>query len=74
MLRYDVIVVGAGLTGSSIFRDCALRGLSVLLIETDDVGTLEDRRLGPKGEPGLASLEARAAVPGVGSGRRRSAV
>lgn len=34
---YDVIVVGAGINGIGIARDAALRGLSVLLLEQEDV-------------------------------------
>ena len=34
---YDVIVVGAGINGIGIARDAVLRGLSVLLIEQEDV-------------------------------------
>jgi len=37
-VELDVIVVGAGLTGAAIARDCALRGLSVLLLEARDLG------------------------------------
>lgn len=35
--RFDVIVIGAGINGSAIARDAAMRGLTVLLIEKDDV-------------------------------------
>lgn len=33
---YDVIVVGGGITGAGTARDCAMRGLSVLLVEKFD--------------------------------------
>ena len=33
---YDVIVIGGGVTGAGVARDCALRGLSVLLLERHD--------------------------------------
>lgn len=33
---YDVIVVGGGINGTGIARDCALRGISCLLIEKND--------------------------------------
>lgn len=36
---FDVAVVGAGITGAGIARDAALRGLSVLLLDMDDVGS-----------------------------------
>ena len=39
MKEFDVIVVGGGITGAGTARDCALRGLSVLLIERDDIAT-----------------------------------
>ena len=32
MNEYDVIIVGGGITGAGTARDCALRGLRVLLI------------------------------------------
>ena len=34
--KYDVIVIGGGITGAGTARDCAMRGLSVLLIERFD--------------------------------------
>jgi geranylgeranyl reductase family protein len=34
-MRYDVIVAGAGPAGSTTARECAARGLSVLLLEKD---------------------------------------
>ena len=34
--KYDVIVVGGGITGAGITRDCALRGLKVALFEKND--------------------------------------
>lgn len=34
--HYDVIIVGGGATGAGTARDCALRGLSVLLVERFD--------------------------------------
>jgi glycerol-3-phosphate dehydrogenase len=33
---FDLIVVGGGITGAGIFRDAALRGLKVGLVEMDD--------------------------------------
>jgi glycerol-3-phosphate dehydrogenase len=35
--RFDLIVVGGGINGSGIARDAAIRGLSVLLLEKDDI-------------------------------------
>ena len=37
--EYDVIIVGGGATGAGTARDCALRGLSVLLVERNDYST-----------------------------------
>lgn len=39
--RFDVLVIGGGITGAGIARDAALRGLSVALVERDDfaIGT-----------------------------------
>ena len=34
--HYDVIIIGAGATGAGTARDCAMRGLSVLLVERFD--------------------------------------
>lgn len=34
--RFDVLVIGGGITGAGIARDAALRGLSVAVVEADD--------------------------------------
>src|SRR5215212_1911815 len=34
--RFDLLVIGGGITGCGIARDAALRGLSVALVEKDD--------------------------------------
>lgn len=34
---YDVAIIGAGINGAGIARDAALRGLSVIVIEQDDI-------------------------------------
>ena len=36
---FDVIVIGGGATGAGTARDCALRGLKVLLLERDDLAS-----------------------------------
>jgi glycerol-3-phosphate dehydrogenase len=42
--RYsDVIIIGGGATGAGIARDCALRGLSVTLLERHDIATGRNR-------------------------------
>lgn len=33
---YDVIIIGGGVTGAGTARDCAMRGMKVLLVEKDD--------------------------------------
>ena len=35
--EFDVIIIGGGVTGAGTARDCALRGLKVLLIERKDI-------------------------------------
>jgi len=35
--RYDVVVLGGGVNGTGVARDCAMRGLSVLLLEKADL-------------------------------------
>ena len=37
--KYDVLVIGAGITGACIALDCAQRGLSVALIDKGDFGS-----------------------------------
>ena len=37
--EFDVIIVGGGITGAGTARDCAMRGLKVLLIERHDIAT-----------------------------------
>jgi glycerol-3-phosphate dehydrogenase len=37
-MRYDVIILGGGVNGAGVARDCAMRGLSVLLLEKADFG------------------------------------
>src|SRR3712207_1578791 len=36
---FDLIVVGAGINGTGIARDAAMRGLRVLLLDKGDVGS-----------------------------------
>ena len=37
-MGYDVIVLGGGVNGTGVARDCAMRGLRVLLVEKADFG------------------------------------
>lgn len=34
--EYDVIIIGGGITGAGTARDCARRGMKVLLVEKHD--------------------------------------
>ena len=36
---FDVIIIGGGATGAGTARDCAKRGLRVLLLERFDIAT-----------------------------------
>jgi glycerol-3-phosphate dehydrogenase len=36
-LDYDLLIIGGGINGTGIARDAAGRGLSVLLVEQDDL-------------------------------------
>ena len=38
-VQFDVIVLGGGINGSAIARDAAMRGLTVLLVEKDDISS-----------------------------------
>jgi glycerol-3-phosphate dehydrogenase len=37
--EYDVIIIGGGVTGAGVARDCALRGLKAALVERYDIAT-----------------------------------
>ncbi len=37
--RFDVLVIGGGITGAGVARDAALRGLRTALVERDDFGS-----------------------------------
>src|SRR5258705_13802314 len=36
---FDLIIIGAGINGAGIARDAAMRGLSVLLLDKNDLGS-----------------------------------
>src|SRR5512143_2737493 len=36
---FDVVVLGGGVNGAGVARDCALRGFSVLLLEKQDLAS-----------------------------------
>jgi glycerol-3-phosphate dehydrogenase len=54
---FDVIVVGGGVNGAGIARDAAGRGLSVLLVEKDDLAQGTSSRSGKLVHGGLRYLE-----------------
>ncbi len=54
---YDLCIVGGGINGVGIARDAAGRGLSVLLIEKDDLGEGTSSRSGKLVHGGLRYLE-----------------
>ncbi len=39
IMETDVVIIGGGATGTGILRDCALRGISCILIEKDDLAS-----------------------------------
>jgi glycerol-3-phosphate dehydrogenase len=54
---YDVLVVGAGITGAGVARDAALRGLKVALIDASDYGSGTSSRSSRLVHGGLRYLE-----------------
>ncbi len=42
--KFDVLVIGGGITGASIFRDAALRGMKVALVEANDFASATSGR------------------------------
>jgi glycerol-3-phosphate dehydrogenase len=42
--KFDLLVVGGGITGASIFRDAALRGMRVALVEMNDFASATSGR------------------------------
>lgn len=38
-IDYDLCIIGGGINGAGIARDAAGRGLKVLLLEADDLGS-----------------------------------
>jgi len=61
---FDVIVIGGGITGVGVMRDCTLRGLKVLLIEKGDIADGASGR-----NHGLLHSGARYAVTDIHSAR-----
>ncbi len=57
MPSYDLCIIGGGINGAGIARDAAGRGLSVLLVEKDDLGNATSSRSGKLVHGGLRYLE-----------------
>ncbi|MGY0218881.1 anaerobic glycerol-3-phosphate dehydrogenase subunit A [Endozoicomonadaceae bacterium StTr2] len=38
-MEADVVVIGGGATGASVFRDCSLRGMQTILVERGDIAS-----------------------------------
>jgi glycerol-3-phosphate dehydrogenase len=55
--RFDLLVIGGGINGAGIARDAAGRGLSVLLVEKDDLGAATSSRSSKLIHGGLRYLE-----------------
>ncbi len=55
--RFDVVVVGGGITGCGIARDAALRGLKTALVEKDDFGSGTSSKSSKLVHGGLRYLE-----------------
>ena len=55
--RFDVLVIGGGITGAGVARDAALRGLSVALVERDDFASGTSSRSSRLVHGGLRYLE-----------------
>jgi glycerol-3-phosphate dehydrogenase len=54
---YDVLVIGGGITGAGAARDAAMRGLSTLLVEADDLASGTSSRSSKLVHGGLRYLE-----------------
>jgi glycerol-3-phosphate dehydrogenase len=55
--RFDVLVIGGGITGAGVARDAALRGLDVALVEKDDFGSGTSSRSSRLVHGGIRYLE-----------------
>ena len=42
--KFDLLVIGGGITGASVFRDAALRGMKVALVEAKDFASATSGR------------------------------
>ncbi len=57
---FDVIVVGGGILGTAVARDCAMRRLSVLLVEREDIGCGDTMLVSPLADGGNRVWSSRA--------------
>lgn len=55
--KFDLVVVGGGITGAGVARDAAMRGLSVCLVEKGDFGEGTSSRSSKLAHGGLRYLE-----------------
>jgi glycerol-3-phosphate dehydrogenase len=55
--RFDLLVIGGGITGAGVARDATLRGLSVALVEKDDYGSGTSSRSSRLVHGGIRYLE-----------------
>src|SRR3954447_21419409 len=55
--RFDVVVIGGGITGAGVALDAASRGYSVALLERDDFGTGTSSRSSKMVHGGLRYLQ-----------------
>jgi glycerol-3-phosphate dehydrogenase len=55
--RFDVLVIGGGITGAGVARDAAMRGLDVALVEKDDFGSGTSSRSSRLVHGGIRYLE-----------------
>ena len=55
--RFDVLVIGGGITGAGVARDAAMRGLDVALVEKDDFASGTSSRSSRLVHGGIRYLE-----------------
>ena len=55
--EWDVLIIGGGITGAGILRECALAGLQVLLVEADDFASGTSSRSSKLAHGGLRYLK-----------------
>ncbi|MDE3031596.1 MAG: FAD-dependent oxidoreductase, partial [Acidobacteriota bacterium] len=58
--KFDVVVIGAGITGAGVALDAASRGLRVALVEAGDIASGTSSKASKLGHGGLRYLPQRA--------------